>query len=115
MIGFIHTGVIACPRYATDGAVLDLSFFFFNDTATTEFYTLSLHDALPIYSDQFFPLAAVRATRDALNARGFSTELIELPGHDHWYYDLASKINRTAWDFLKTRSLEKEQIGRAHV
>src|SRR5258707_4431915 len=27
-----------------------LSFFFFNDTATTEIYTLSLHDALPIYS-----------------------------------------------------------------
>src|SRR5258708_21049241 len=25
--------------------------FFFNDTATTEIYTLSLHDALPIYYD----------------------------------------------------------------
>src|SRR5947208_8557306 len=25
------------------------TFFFFNDTATTEIYTLSLHDALPIY------------------------------------------------------------------
>src|SRR5256885_17058557 len=25
-------------------------FFFFNDTATTEIYTLSLHDALPIYA-----------------------------------------------------------------
>src|SRR2546429_2927963 len=28
---------------------LFFSFFFFNDTATTEIYTLSLHDALPIY------------------------------------------------------------------
>src|SRR2546430_15543643 len=28
-------------------------FFFFNDTATTEIYTLSLHDALPIYSSKF--------------------------------------------------------------
>src|SRR5256885_11818116 len=27
-------------------------FFFFNDTATTEIYTLSLHDALPIYDLQ---------------------------------------------------------------
>src|SRR5256885_11609535 len=27
-------------------------FFFFNDTATTEIYTLSLHDALPIYLHQ---------------------------------------------------------------
>ena len=26
-----------------------LGVFFFNDTATTEIYTLSLHDALPIY------------------------------------------------------------------
>src|SRR5260370_8139747 len=25
------------------------TFFFFNDTATTEIYTLSLHDALPIF------------------------------------------------------------------
>src|SRR5947208_15458428 len=25
-------------------------FFFFNDTATTEIYTLSLHDALPIFT-----------------------------------------------------------------
>src|SRR5256885_11726461 len=32
------------------------SFFFFNDTATTEIYTLSLHDALPI---------SVRASRRA--------------------------------------------------
>ena len=28
--------------------MLLLFFFFFNDTATTEIYTLSLHDALPI-------------------------------------------------------------------
>ena len=31
-----------------DGGKLFI-FFFFNDTATTEIYTLSLHDALPIY------------------------------------------------------------------
>src|SRR2546430_17576122 len=29
--------------------MLLLFFFFFNDTATTEIYTLSLHDALPIF------------------------------------------------------------------
>src|SRR2546426_2469718 len=32
-------------------------FFFFNDTATTEIYTLSLHDALPIYRLHVPPLA----------------------------------------------------------
>src|SRR5258708_28155018 len=29
-----------------------LSIFFFNDTATTEIYTLSLHDALPIFAPE---------------------------------------------------------------
>src|SRR2546426_8355952 len=33
-------------------------FFFFNDTATTEIYTLSLHDALPICADPALPLEA---------------------------------------------------------
>src|SRR5256885_8080309 len=31
-------------------------FFFFNDTATTEIYTLSLHDALPIYPNEILNL-----------------------------------------------------------
>ena len=31
--------------------ILDDNNFFFNDTATTEIYTLSLHDALPIFGD----------------------------------------------------------------
>src|SRR5438876_10399834 len=33
---------------------LFLLFFFFNDTPTTEIYTLSLHDALPISSTKAF-------------------------------------------------------------
>src|SRR5256885_12330545 len=37
-------------------------FFFFNDTATTEIYTLSLHDALPIYVRNFSELPGARAT-----------------------------------------------------
>src|SRR3989304_1712823 len=32
-----------------------VAFFFFNDTATTEIYTLSLHDALPILTKSFLP------------------------------------------------------------
>src|SRR3712207_7038857 len=34
----------------TQGSGADEYFFFFNDTATTEIYTLSLHDALPIFA-----------------------------------------------------------------
>src|SRR3989337_2800053 len=37
-----RTVAVECARPATS------FFFFFNDTATTEIYTLSLHDALPI-------------------------------------------------------------------
>src|SRR2546429_6550682 len=51
-------------------------FFFFNDTATTEIYTLSLHDALPI-SDPALPATARRSCRGAAalgRARGFQME-----------------------------------------
>src|SRR5258708_19808122 len=34
----------------SEGLSVHCFFFFFNDTATTEIYTLSLHDALPIYT-----------------------------------------------------------------
>src|SRR5260221_14791912 len=33
-------------------------FFFFNDTATTEIYTLSLHDALPIWGHAWLEVVA---------------------------------------------------------
>src|SRR5438034_3695908 len=36
--------------------LLFLCFFFFNDTATTDIYTLSLHDALPIWLSRSRPL-----------------------------------------------------------
>ena len=38
-------GVLYCEASVIAGC---FGFFFFNDTATTEIYTLSLHDALPI-------------------------------------------------------------------
>src|SRR5258705_9683455 len=38
------------PKHPPTRYFFSLFFFFFNDTATTEIYTLSLHDALPICS-----------------------------------------------------------------
>ena len=58
--------------------------------------------------DQYFPLQSVRATRDALVASGFPVEMTEMPGHDHWYYDLAPSINEAAWEFLKKYELSAE-------
>src|SRR5688572_31056682 len=40
-----------------------LFYFFFNDTATTEIYTLSLHDALPICSGSMVSSDACRRSR----------------------------------------------------
>src|SRR3712207_7263186 len=40
-------------------------FFFFNDTATTEIYTLSLHDALPIWRHDAVRDTGARAPRGA--------------------------------------------------
>ncbi|HEV2837322.1 MAG TPA: PHB depolymerase family esterase [Pyrinomonadaceae bacterium] len=59
-------------------------------------------------SDQLVPLKPVRATRDALKAAEIPVELIEIPNHDHWYYDSASKFNQTAWEFLKKYELDAE-------
>ena len=48
-------------------------FFFFNDPATTEIYTLSLHDALPIFPNQNGTILSQRESRslvsDVLSAR----------------------------------------------
>src|SRR6266436_5355842 len=53
--------------YLVPAASLSVLFFFFNDTATTEIYTLSLHDALPI----FVPAAESRSVRSLLGNRNF--------------------------------------------
>jgi poly(3-hydroxybutyrate) depolymerase len=59
-------------------------------------------------NDSLVPLSIVRATRDALNERGFTSELTEIKGHTHWYYDRAAEINRSAWAFLKKYELSEE-------
>src|SRR5256714_7344160 len=51
-------GMVTNTRVPTS-FMLKLAFFFFNDTATTEIYTLSLHDALPICKEA---LQALRKT-----------------------------------------------------
>ena len=53
-----------------------LSYFFFNDTATTEIYTLSLHDALPI----FFLWHAGSFSLGRVACSGFSLAVEWAPG-----------------------------------
>ena len=47
-------------------------FFFFNDTATTEIYTLSLHDALPIWS-----MICIRQSELGIRIRQYDMEELE--------------------------------------
>src|SRR2546430_15418569 len=51
----------------------NFSFFFFNDTATTEIYTLSLHDALPIlYTTNFFGLRNFSLNFSVVSQKAFT-------------------------------------------
>lgn len=59
--------------------------------------------------DPFFPLEAVRATRDALKAHGIDAPLTEVKGHTHDYYSSSKELNKLAWDFLKEKELAGEQ------
>src|SRR6266511_5997258 len=52
---------------------LSIFFFFFNDTATTEIYTLSLHDALPIRTRSTAPPRRAVRRSSVTRARGSSS------------------------------------------
>src|SRR5438477_5402779 len=52
-------------------------FFFFNDTATTEIYTLSLHDALPIFILNTFLFGVIILIANILK-RAFSSQLADI-------------------------------------
>src|SRR5258708_21674455 len=69
-------------------------FFFFNDTATTEIYTLSLHDALPISSG-----ADCGAGLSCAAITGWSSGVGEA---SHWYF--------TTLDRKSTRLNSSHQI-----
>src|SRR5215813_9581991 len=59
-------------------------FFFFNDTATTEIYTLSLHDALPISAGCSGPkLTRVRPTGSNSRSRRSEEHTSELQSRPH--------------------------------
>jgi len=58
--------------------------------------------------DEFFTLASVHATEDALNAAGIPVAVDIIVGQHHWYEaKTAPQINDDAWTFLKPFALER--------
>src|SRR5436309_8867014 len=86
-------------------------FFFFNDTATTEIYTLSLHDALPISDDaelaQPLDAQAVRL-REGAKAGGLSVKRSE----EHTS-ELQSRENLVCRLLLEKKNKQSHEIESA--
>src|SRR2546426_8592597 len=68
-------------------------FFFFNDTATTEIYTLSLHDALPIYRDEAAVALAEAGALPDVAVEHFFAQLDELGRSEEHTSELQSPCN----------------------
>src|SRR5687768_17976156 len=91
--------------------------FFFNDPATTEIYTLSLHDALPIY--EIVPPAQAEQMVAALRAKGIPFAYVPFEGEQHGFRK-AESIRRALEAelyFYGTRSEEhtSELQSRLHL
>src|SRR2546422_9902496 len=81
-------------------------FFFFNDTATTEIYTLSLHDALPI--------CGIRQSRSSLssdspsNARDNSSSPPAGPRSEEHTSELQSRLHLVCRLLLEKKKKKKK-------
>src|SRR5690349_23992390 len=102
-------------------------FFFFNDPATTEIYTLSLHDALPIsgylyvfdrevYADKslgepylIFPTTALRGGDNLVKAG----RVVEIPSHDDRSEEHTSEL-QSRRDLVCRLLLEKKNQLKIH-
>src|SRR2546430_9129395 len=93
-------------RAAHDSTFL---FFFFNDTATTEIYTLSLHDALPI-----FPCITIQ---DLLAEYGVPRYMkIDLEGRSEEHTsELQSQSNLVCRLLLEKKKKKNKTCGTVHV
>src|SRR2546425_13338806 len=79
-------------------------FFFFNDTATTEIYTLSLHDALPIWAADDLEIAAKEA--GAWNVNDTTIGGILRASASHWVTGLIDDVA------LWKRALSEAEIAK---
>src|ERR1035441_6328981 len=108
--------MVGSRRQSHAGFPLDWQRVFFNDTATTEIYTLSLHDALPIWkTDDPLPIR-----RPGWPVERHGLVPVDLAGRstvrrtDRERPDLAPVLRPFA-DPREPLSVARKEIGRAHV
>src|SRR5256885_4551348 len=100
--------MLPCPSF----------FFFFNDTATTEIYTLSLHDALPISvgataEDAYCDAFEAAATRVVDNVcRDFEIDVAVFRSEEHTS-ELQSPCNLVCRLLLEKKKTTAGPLGRA--
>src|SRR2546429_9918956 len=81
------------------------TFFFFNDTATTEIYTLSLHDALPISVASRKTPKIGQSDRRFETARGIEDKRAKLR---------ASVFMETSWGKAANRDRKSTRLNSSH-
>src|SRR6266496_6482999 len=90
------------------------SFFFFNDTATTEIYTLSLHDALPIADARNHPawsadgnwIAVVRSEEHTSELQSRRDLVCRL---------LLEKKKKREWIFVILQTKQENHLNSSHT
>src|SRR3712207_9581592 len=94
-----------------------LCIFFFNDTATTEIYTLSLHDALPIcHATEVHQRE--RGSEDAVDQRAPDDDVdvpqsIVYDRHAYRQRDQEQRAEETGFERKSEQRAELAEIGRA--
>ncbi|MEM8796889.1 MAG: alpha/beta fold hydrolase [Pseudomonadota bacterium] len=51
--------------------------------------------------DHIFSVDRARAVGNRMKEAGYSTELVLIPNHTHWYYEIGPQINERIWQFFK--------------
>src|SRR5437016_6816245 len=99
-----------------------LPFFFFNDTATTEIYTLSLHDALPIsgsskHGTEFLCIAWRKDGKSLEEIRGMATncDLFEALRSEEHTSELQSLTNLVCRLLLEKKKRQQQHETLIHL
>src|SRR2546426_1857965 len=94
---------------------ISIFFFFFNDTATTEIYTLSLHDALPIYNPSTSGVSSFTlnggSASIAYNAKSWLSGVADFGGYNNGNI-LNTGINGTLSTYLFGPRVSYRHFGR---